>query len=629
MNYLSSHRNLVVIFTLTMLATWLMPHTSEAKTKANSKTYALIIANNGSVNKGVKPLRYADDDGARYHETFSHLADQTTLLTVLDSESQAIFPSLVDKTKPPTRRELAKQLESLKTQIQRDKKAGKHVEIYLVFTGHGHIDPDTKEGYLSLVDGKLTRKQLYRDVIAPLDADYTHLIIDACHAYFMVQSRGDQGDEWTDDRSTRHHDEDLLAYVQQEQSSQHDVPDISSMSTLGVILSTSGTAEVHEWSKLRAGVFSHQLRSALLGGADVDQDGDITYLEIEAFLAAANASVTNPKARINVFARPPAQDQNHALLSLSDYKNASLLELPQEQARYVIEDGRGLRYADINKAQDVSSSIVLLEHDNEPATYYLMRDEQEQAKLQLEQPASTITGNSLSFAQLDTTARSSVEESFRSELFDTPFGAGFYKGYIASRARYETLISTQQSARQVAMLNQEQPRWNVAPELGYTLSGSIGREIFNAQSAQHNLSFVLGFQAPSQLTIGPFVGYGFSSYTRDEGSAQIHRIALGADVGYMLSNEHNFFIHPRVRVAPQVVLIRDKSLCSSTGTCADPTGFRGELMLSLGKRGDASRIVSAMQLDLGLSMDVFSQAGITQNQETIYPSPVAGFSFIF
>ena len=39
------------------------------------------------------------------------------------------------------------------------------------------------------------------------------------------------------------------------------------------------------------GVFSHEVRSALLGGADVDGDDRVTYRELASFVAVANEAV--------------------------------------------------------------------------------------------------------------------------------------------------------------------------------------------------------------------------------------------------------------------------------------------------------------------------------------------------
>lgn len=612
--------------------------TKTTKNQNKTKRYALIIAHNGSVEEGVKPLRYADDDGARYHETFSHLADETTLLTVLDADTQGIFPDLASKTKAPSKKNLAQAITRLKKRIDEAHGDGERVEIYLVFTGHGHVDAQTQEGYLSLVDGKLTRQQLYRDVVSQLDADYTHLIIDACHAYFMVQSRGDGTSGWQDDRAATSHTEEVMAYLET-----HDRSggfDLEKQSTLGVILSTSGTAEVHEWSKLRAGVFSHQLRSALLGGADVDQDGAITYLEIEAFLAAANASVTNPRARINVYAHAPTQNQNHPLLNLSDYRDSVTLSLPDSGARYTIEDGRGVRYADIHTAQGgANTSVVLLREGALASTYYLQRGEDELASVTLPNAdVAKINGEELVFARQDSAARSSsVEESFRSELFSTPFGPGFYEGYLASRARYQSLLETQQRAGLAAASSsatldagKNPTSKNISFSASYTISSSPGEEIFGQAGVQHALLGGMRFALTERLTLGPFLSYGFARHANDQNTSQLHRIAIGADLGYERAfGESMFFVSPRVRLGQQALILRDDTLCSTQGFCADPIGLRGEAIVSVGRRFESAGAVKGLQLDLGASMDVFSQAGITRNRETVYFSPQIGLSMIF
>ncbi len=594
-----------------------------------SKSYALIVANNGSVDDGVKSLRYADDDGARYYETFSHIAEETTLLTVLDADTQRVFPDLAGKTRAPSRDALRKAVAKLALQLEEDRKQGIHAEVYLVFTGHGHVDDDG-QGYLSLTDGKLTRRDLYKHVIAPLGADYTHLIIDACHAYFMVQSRGDGEQGWQDDRSGESHGAALSAYLEDNGGLQEDF-ELADASTLGVILSTSGTAEVHEWSKLRAGVFSHQLRSALLGGADVDQDGKITYLEIEAFLAAANASVTNPRARISVFARPPAQDQNHALLALDDYRGATTLTLPARQGRYELEDARGLRYADFHTAPDQATRVVLLRDPVNERPYFLRRNDEEQATLALDEGTSLIDGEQLAFAQLDSSARSSVEESFRSELFSTPYGPGFFAGYMASRQRYDSILAERQGAPRSDGAESELARRH-GLQLSYGVSGSLAARIYDEAALQHNL--LIGYNFLSSATgfsVGPFAGYGLTSQTlntADETSAVTHRIAFGVEGAWRKHVSSTVFFEPRLRIGQQVLLLRNEALCNTSGTCSDPLGLRGEALLSFGMRpANFERV--ALRVDLGATADVFSRAGLERNQETLYWTPTAAFGISF
>lgn len=588
---------------------------ADAQEQKETRTYALIVAHNGSVDEGVEPLRYADDDGARYYETFSHLTDDTKLLTILDSDSQRVFPSLASRTSPPTRKQLVSEIDTLGKKIARDKARGHRVEVYLVFTGHGNID-ESGEGYLSLADGKLRRSDLYREVIRPLEADYTHLIIDACHAYFMVQSRGGNG--WKDDRSGDTLNDQWQAYVQGEKKKSSALP-----STVGVILSTSGTAEVHEWSKLRAGVFSHQLRSGLLGAADVDGDGAVNYLELEAFLAAANAGVTNPRARISVYAKPPAQDRAHALISLNRFRDVTRLTLPKEmQGRYHIEDARGLRYADLNLASGQTTDIVLLRDPVEGRDYFLRR-EGAQARVALGE--TKVNANALAFADVTDQARSSVEESFRAELFSTPFGPSFYSGYVASRARYEALLEE----RDAVLQRPDRKPWRVGFDLSYHLARPTLEDL---SGVQHNLGLAVPVRSLANgWSLGPYLGYGFSSHeatrpdSSSESAANVHRISLGAQVEHRFTPGEKFWIAPRARLGYQAVLFDSDALCGG-GTCADPFGLRGEANVALGW---AIRHDLAAYLHGGATLDFVTRTEPDATYEAFQWSPTVGVGLAF
>src|SRR5204863_106889 len=59
-------------------------------------------------------------------------------------------------------------------------------------------------------------------------------------------------------------------------------------------------------SEFQAGIFSHEVRSGLLGAADADGDGQVSYREIAAFIERANAAVPNEKFRPDVYVKPPA-----------------------------------------------------------------------------------------------------------------------------------------------------------------------------------------------------------------------------------------------------------------------------------------------------------------------------------
>jgi len=114
------------------------------------------------------------------------------------------------------------------------------------------------------------------------------------------------------------------------------------------LLSTSSARESHEWSEFQAGVFSHEVRSGLLGAADSDGDGQITYREIAAFVERANAAVPNERFRPDVYAKEPSTASS--LLDLRPGLGHRLEMSGAQSGHYFIEDTRGVRLADFHNA---------------------------------------------------------------------------------------------------------------------------------------------------------------------------------------------------------------------------------------------------------------------------------------
>lgn len=574
------------------------------KQSPKTRTYALIVANNGSMDEGVKALKYADDDGARYYETFASMAQETTLLTVLDDDSQRVFPKLVSKTQAPTRRALRRSVAKLAASIKADRAKGVKSEVYLVFTGHGNVDKKG-QGYLSLQDGRLSRAQLLQEVLKPLsDASFTHLIIDACHAYFMVQSRG--GPQWKDDRSAQPLDDEFQAYMRTSKGPSKRPPN------LGVILSTSGTAEVHEWSRYRAGVFSHQLRSALLGAADVNQDGRITYLEVEAYLAAANAGVTNPKARINVWAKAPAQNRAHPLIRTSAFRDATIMTIAKgTKGRLSVEDARGLRYMDVHRDPQVESTIILLKAPVNGRAYTLRTSDKE-ASVTLKSPK--INTSALAFADIQNQARSSVEESFRTQLFSTPFGPGFFAGFQAARRESEEQVQVQVIEAPASS------SFSSGIHLGYGLSAPL----LNASGVQHNLSLSVPFTHQQGWLVGPTLGYGFSTHSVEDTSAflsgngtngaSLHRIHVGVQVGYRLTPSSSMSVEPLLSAASQSLIV------TGNQTTADPFGLRAEAGARLGVFTNTQ---VPLYLHAGMAANVVRRTGTQDSAQSVFWTPFA------
>lgn len=391
--------------------------------QAQVARHVLIVANNLDPEGKLGTLRFADDDGARYAEIFDNLGARVELLTTLDAESQRMFPQFVGRARPPTRGRLQAALSHIFSDIRNDQAEGRDTEFLFVFTGHGRLSRHGV-GQLVLADGALSRDDLLREVVSDSPAHFNHLLIDACHAYTMVMERG----AWRDDTGPKKAIDTLSAYLDAAEP-------LTAFPRTGMVLSTAGAAEVHEWEAVRGGVFSHQLRSGLLGPADVNSDGQVTYSELEAFIVAANAGVTHPQARVQVFAQAPRQNLEQPLIDLQEANVTHVVHFPTAAAgHFAVEDVRGIRYADWHKAPDHPAYLALLYPPVEGNPRYFVRRGDQELRVRLRKPRGTqqvfeFRENRLVRAR--SAVRGSVEQSFRDELYRVPFGRAFVDGFRA------------------------------------------------------------------------------------------------------------------------------------------------------------------------------------------------------
>ena len=378
--------------------------------QAAPRIFAVIVGNNQSLEPNLPALHYADDDAARYFELFRALGARVELFAVLDPASQERYPEATRAAKVPQREAVLAGVQRLHQEIA----AGEPAEsvLYFVFSGHGSV-ARSYEGYLHLLDARLTRGDLFREIVAPSPAAYNHLILDACQAYFLVASRGED-EPLPDFRAA------VRAYLAAE--------DIARYPNTGFVLSSARDLETHEWAAYEAGVFSHELISALVGAADVDCDGRVGYPEARAFLTAANRDVKDPRARLAILARPPAKDIGQPLLDLGAFASGALLRLTAADAgRFSLQDDRGVRYADLNKAREGELVLRLV-----PRPQYYLRRSGEEARVPA-QHSGAIEAAGLEW-QTALAARGAVQDTLRQGLFAVPFGPTFYEGYVASIA---------------------------------------------------------------------------------------------------------------------------------------------------------------------------------------------------
>ena len=321
----------------------LLPAASAAG-QPHSALYAVVIGVNRSADRAQAPLRYADDDAARYFELFRQLGAQTYLLSRLDANTRRVHAQAAAEALVPTVKNLADTVSRLRTSIQEARKRGVRTRVYLVYAGHGKLV--NRQGVISMEDGFLTGSYISRKILGPLGAHEAHMVVDACNSYHLAFSRGPGGQ--------RRHVQGFSRIG------------LVARKDLGLLLSTSSARDSHEWEAYQAGVFSHVVRSGLRGAADADADGQVSYREMAAFVKRASAAIPNERFRPRVFARPPLA--SGVFMDLR--KGGRRLMVPRAlHGRYLLEDRRGVRVADFHSSPNQQVALLL-----PPATpTYLLR----------------------------------------------------------------------------------------------------------------------------------------------------------------------------------------------------------------------------------------------------------------
>ena len=483
-------------------------------TQLPEASYVLIVAANQSLDAGVRPLRFADDDAVRYWELFSALRPaRLSLLTVVDPETARVHPEAARAARVPWMRNLREEVEQISRAVELDQRHGRSTRFTFVYVGHGSVATDG-EGYVSLQDVRLRRRDLYREIIDRVPAGAMHLVIDACKAYYLIS----RGPGWRDDRSERTYGTEARAFLGRST--------LEANPHVGVIVSTSGDEEVHEWSAFRSGVFSHQLRSALAAAADLNGDGRVEYSEIGAFIAAANQRVSDPRARIRPFVRPPAGQLHAALFEPRLVRDGPLLELEaSRQGRFALEDGRGVRYADLHKAAGAPLRLALA-----GGRRYFIRHGALEALLPAGRRGLVRLG-SLDTEPLRAEARGAVDSTFRTELFAVPFSRSFYEGYLATTDLPS--IAFDVSAEPVPGLR---PHWlGLQLELAYGLA-PVSLDLLTG--VQHNLALGVRYRLRAPFFVSLRAEVGASSHLAGTLEYRLLRVALlgGAGLRWRLAS---------------------------------------------------------------------------------------------
>ncbi|MFP2930432.1 caspase family protein, partial [Pyxidicoccus sp. 3LG] len=193
--------------------------------------------------------------------------------------------------------------------------------------------------------------------------------------------------------------------------------------TVGAIFAESDDGETHEWSRIRAGVFSHVARSGMMGAADINGDGRVEYSELGAFVTASLQGVKGLPARLTMHAFAPTREPRRPLVGPAPSGPSLTLPSGFEHSRISVEDSDGRRLADVRRSEDQYVLLRLPERD-----VYWVRTPDAEARITLAE--LTLQVPQLSARELQ--ERGPAEEALRRGLFAVPLDKHFYEQYVAA-----------------------------------------------------------------------------------------------------------------------------------------------------------------------------------------------------
>jgi len=385
---------------------------------ARTVTYAVVVGNNAPpADTQLARLRYADDDAARYYTLLSQFA-RTTLVATLDDDTQKRHPKLASLARVPSLETLRQVFGALGNDMRLDREAGNDPVLYFVFSGHGAIAA-SGQPYLALDDGALTQQILFDELIGSLPAPRAHVIIDACHAAGVVGVRGGNFfDKESDGTTTKVSESDAIAISSDKILERY--PNV------GVITATTLGNETPESSAIEAGVFSYEVLSGLSGPADINGDQKVEYSELQAFVANANRSITNPRAVPIMLAEPPRADRRSPLVTLPDLRQSYLLRgNVGTWGHFSVELEGGQRLLDAHMSGEKPVTVALPLGAN-----VFVRTANGDARVTSRGKA--VAASDLAFAPTTIAARGGIDADYRDNLFSTAYGPAYYRGYVDS-----------------------------------------------------------------------------------------------------------------------------------------------------------------------------------------------------
>ena len=461
---------------LALLVVVASPHRGAARPR--EAAFALVLGVNHSLDSSQRPLRYADDDAARYFDLFRALGARVYVLTRPDDNTRRLHAQAAAEARLPRAAELEETVATLADDVDRARQRGVKTVFYFVYAGHGNEAKGART--VTLEDSHLTSERLAVEVLDRVAADRTHLVVDACGSFLFAYTgaRGPGGK-----RRELHGFSAVM-------------PALADRTDVGLLLSTSSARDSHEWEAVQAGVFSHIVRSGLYGAADVDDDGLVSYPEIAAFVERAGAAIPNERYRPEVHVRAPGGSER--LLDLRQGLERRLeIDGETTHGHFYVEDALGVRLLDFHNAEGQPVRLV-----RSPASGLLyLRDDRAEAEFEIPAAPPVVRLADVAPRPPRAEPRGAAHHAFR-QLFALPFGREAVESWAERPAR-ETLLWSHD-----AYLEED-------PDDAYRLRLGLAYELRNAYledaALMHGLRLQVAYRW-GRWDIGGALGYAGAAY---------------------------------------------------------------------------------------------------------------------